>query len=372
MPQEKQSFILYADAREHTGMMTDNQLGHLFRLLMDFAADGTAPTVAEIGDGMVAMAFSFLSAQIARDKKKYQETCEKRREAGRKGAEVTNRLHQAARAAEEAAKAANAAKWAAKSAEHDHDPEPEPDPHPHHDPEPDPESEPEHDPHPDPLPVPGAAAAPAAEPAGDGTKRTTTGEKMTGETAGDGMKKRTMTPEFFPGDRTRERTADRAGGQRGNPPAIWPRPEKLPEDKPLSDLGSCLPVLDGAPDTPEALWVRLGLGEGALTALSQLLAESRAKGIEEGVLAEVIRRTAEHQPKAPLAYLRSSLEQCAARGCRTLAQFLAAYSGSGRGLRVDRAAPSGNNFLADAAFRTGQIRKKRRDAAPEPVYELLT
>lgn len=200
-----------------------------------------------------------------------------------------------------------------------------------------------------------------------------TGEKITGETAGDGMKKtRTTTPEFFPGDRTGERTADRAGEQRGNPPAIWPRPEKLPEDKPLSALGSCLPVLGGAPDTPEALWVRLGLGEGALTALSQLLAESRAKGIEEGVLAEVIRRTAEHQPKAPLAYLRSSLEQCAARGCKTLAQFLAAYSGSGRGLRVDRAAPSGNNFLADAAFRTGQIRKKRRDAAPEPVYELLT
>ena len=106
-----------------------------------------------------------------------------------------------------------------------------------------------------------------------------------------------------------------------------------------------------------------------LPALTQLLAESRAKGIEEGVLAEVIRRTAEHQPKAPLAYLRSSLDQCAARGCKTLDQFQAAHSGSGRGLRVDRATPSGHDFLADAATRP--FRRKRRDAAAEPVYEKL-
>lgn len=137
------------------------------------------------------------------------------------------------------------------------------------------------------------------------------------------------TPEFFPGERT------------GLNPAGQVRAEN---------------------DTPEALWLRLGLGEGALPALAQLLAESRAKGIEEGVLAEVIRRTAEHQPIAPLAYLRSSLDQCAARGGKTLAQFQAAYSGSGRGLRVDRAAPSGRDFLADAATRP--LRRKRRDADP--------
>lgn len=351
MPQEKQSFILYADAREHTGMMTDNQLGHLFRLLMDFVADGTAPTAAEIGDGMVAMAFSFLSAQIARDKKKYQETCEKRRQAGRKAGLIS-----AARRAEAKQAAALSANVDdAQRFQHEHDPDPDPDPEPEYDPDPhpDPESEPEHDPHPDPLPVPGAAAAPAAEPAGGGTMKRMTAENIAEETAGDGMMKRTMTPGIFPGERTKERT--------GITPAGQARGQTQPRGEPLAALGSCLPALGAAANTPEALWVGLGLGQGALPALAQLLAESRARGIEEEVLAEAIRRTAEHQPKAPLAYLRSSLEQCAARGCKTLPQFLAAYSGSGRGMRVDRPAPSGKNFLADAVFRTGEIRKKRRD-----------
>lgn len=193
----------------------------------------------------------------------------------------------------------------------------------------------------------------AAEPAGGGMKmRTTTAEKITGDTTGDGRKMMT-TPGIFPGERTKERT--------GITPAGQARGQTQPGGEPLAALGSCLPVLGAAANTPEALWVGLGLGQGALPTLAQLLAESRARGIEEEVLAEAIRRTAEHQPKAPLAYLRSSLEQCAARGCKTLPQFLAAYSGSGRGMRVDRPAPSGKNFLADAVFRTGEICKKRRD-----------
>lgn len=312
MPQEKQSFILYCDARRHIGMMSDAQAGQLFRLLLDFAAEGRSPAPAEIGDGLVAMAFSFLSAQIGRDQEKYRQTCEKRREAGRKGAEVTNRKRWGS--PDPTGEAGR--QRSAKSPEHDPDPVPEsvPDPHP----DPVPESEP--DPHPESVPGP----APEA-----GEERTTR-----------------RTPEFFPGEGT------------GTDPA-----------EPMATLDSCLAFLKAAPETPEALWARLGLGEGALPALTQLLDESRAKGIEEGVLAEVIRRTAEHQPKAPLAYLRSSLDQCAARGCKTLDQFQAAHSGSGRGLRVDRPTPSGHDFLADAATRP--FRRKRRDAAAEPVYEKL-
>ena len=137
----------------------------------------------------------------------------------------------------------------------------------------------------------------------------------------------------------------------------------------MANLDRCLAFLNAAPETPEALWARLGLGEGALPALTQLLDESRAKGIEEGVLAEVIRRTAEHQHKAPLAYLRSSLDQCAARGCKTLDQFQAAHSGSGRGLRVDRSTPTGHDFLVDAA--THPFRRKRGEDAAGAVYEKL-
>lgn len=91
MNHKKESFILYADTAQHIRLLTDEQAGRLFRLLLDFAADGTCPTPEEIGDNLVALAFSFLSDRIRRDTKKFQDTCEKRREAGRKGAEITNR-----------------------------------------------------------------------------------------------------------------------------------------------------------------------------------------------------------------------------------------------------------------------------------------
>lgn len=91
MNHKKESFILYADTAQHIRLLTDEQAGRLFRLLLDFAADGTSPTPEEIGDNLVALAFSFLSDRIRRDMKKFQDTCEKRREAGRKGAEITNR-----------------------------------------------------------------------------------------------------------------------------------------------------------------------------------------------------------------------------------------------------------------------------------------
>ena len=111
--------------------------------------------------------------------------------------------------------------------------------------------------------------------------------------------------------------------------------------------------------TPEQLWIELGLGKRVGPGLQELLNDCRAKGVEDVVLSEAIKRTAEYEAKAPLPYLRASLEHCIAQGCRTLAQFQAAHSGSGRGLRVDRPTPSGNNFLANAVNRP--FRSKRKD-----------
>lgn len=141
-------------------------------------------------------------------------------------------------------------------------------------------------------------------------------------------------------------------------PVTAPVPVTVPSSSskpPLEEDGMMMTT------TPEQLWIRLGLGSQISPALQELLRDCRAQGVEDAVLAEAIRRTAEYDPKSPLPYLRSTLERCTAQGCRTLAQFQAAHSGSGRGLRVDRPTPSGNNFLANAVFRTGEIRKKRID-----------
>ena len=150
-----------------------------------------------------------------------------------------------------------------------------------------------------------------------------------------------------------------------------PEPEPVPEPVPVPvpENGTGTIFSSSKPPSPEAgmtttmtpeqVWIQLGLGSQVSPALQRLLDDCRAKGVEDAVLAEAIRRTAEYEASAPLPYLRASLERTIAQGCKTLAQFQAAHSGSGRGQRVDRPAPSGRDFLADAATRP--FRRKRRD-----------
>lgn len=145
-------------------------------------------------------------------------------------------------------------------------------------------------------------------------------------------------------------------------PEPEPVPVPVPETEPGTGFSSSKPPSPEAgmtTMTPEQVWIQLGLGSQVSPALQRLLDDCRAKGVEDAVLAEAIRRTAEYEASAPLPYLRASLERAIAQGCKTLAQFQAAHSGSGRGQRVDRPAPSGRDFLADAATRP--FRRKRRD-----------
>lgn len=78
----KKSFMLYIDTYEQWDMLTDEQAGILIKALFEYVQTGEKP---EISDGMVKIAFSFISAQIDRDNEKYQETCQKRADAGKKG-----------------------------------------------------------------------------------------------------------------------------------------------------------------------------------------------------------------------------------------------------------------------------------------------
>lgn len=79
--QNKNSFVLYAEYRQHLDLLTDEECGRLFKAIMDFAATGNVPTL----QGAERMAFSFIQAQMERDNQKYEETRKKRSEAGKLG-----------------------------------------------------------------------------------------------------------------------------------------------------------------------------------------------------------------------------------------------------------------------------------------------
>ena len=77
----KKGFLLYHDYRKHLAMLTDEERGRLLMALLDYSESGVQPELS----GASAMAFSFISWQMDRDAERYEEVCEKRREAGKRG-----------------------------------------------------------------------------------------------------------------------------------------------------------------------------------------------------------------------------------------------------------------------------------------------
>lgn len=77
----KNSFVLYTDYIEQIEMLSREQRGDLLTTIMLYAAGRQLPEI----DGMTKMAFGFIKSQLDRDKEKYEQTVEKRREAGKKG-----------------------------------------------------------------------------------------------------------------------------------------------------------------------------------------------------------------------------------------------------------------------------------------------
>lgn len=114
------------------------------------------------------------------------------------------------------------------------------------------------------------------------------------------------------------------------------------------------PSLDGL----ETSWRELGLGRRMGPVVQQALRAYLAAGLEDALIVQAMREAAEHDVKATLPYIRSILDRCQAQGIHTLDAWQAAHRGGG-GKRVDRAQPSGNDFLADALNRPR--RHKRRE-----------
>ena len=113
------------------------------------------------------------------------------------------------------------------------------------------------------------------------------------------------------------------------------------------------PSLDGL----ETSWRELGLGRRMGPVVQQALRAYLAAGLEDALIVQAMREAAEHDVKATLPYIRSILDRCQAQGIRTLDAWQAAHRGGG-GKRVDRAQPSGNDFLADAAQRPRRHKRK--------------
>ena len=72
MKGSKNSFILYFEQGEQVGLLSDAEAGKLLKALFRFAKTGEG---APLENGMTKMCFSFISAQIARDTKAYEEKC---------------------------------------------------------------------------------------------------------------------------------------------------------------------------------------------------------------------------------------------------------------------------------------------------------
>lgn len=62
---DNKSFVLYVDTQEQISILSDEQAGKLFKALFLYAQSGE---VIQTSDGMLTMAFSFIAAQIQRDK----------------------------------------------------------------------------------------------------------------------------------------------------------------------------------------------------------------------------------------------------------------------------------------------------------------
>ena len=98
----KKSFVIYCDIRDQLELLTDEQVGVLFRSVVKYASNEEE---LSSNDGMVKLLFSVIKKQIDRDTEKYKTVCERRREAGSKG-----RKQKVANAKQNLANVANASK----------------------------------------------------------------------------------------------------------------------------------------------------------------------------------------------------------------------------------------------------------------------
>ena len=77
----KNSFLMYHEYREILEDLTNEELGMLFRAILDYEIDGVEPNFT----GMLKMAFKVIKGNLDRDSQKYDKRCETSSENGKLG-----------------------------------------------------------------------------------------------------------------------------------------------------------------------------------------------------------------------------------------------------------------------------------------------
>ena len=93
------SFLIKHDVRPLIDNLTDEQAGQLLKALMIYSADEESSTFDE---PLLSATYAMMTGHIAEHNRRYQETCERNRENGRRGGEATqsNRMEKEATATE--------------------------------------------------------------------------------------------------------------------------------------------------------------------------------------------------------------------------------------------------------------------------------
>lgn len=81
MCEDKNSFVVYAEIKETIDELTDEEVGKLFRGMVEYQATGEVPEFT----GILKFAFIPVRQQMDRNNSKWQRTRERRAEAGRRG-----------------------------------------------------------------------------------------------------------------------------------------------------------------------------------------------------------------------------------------------------------------------------------------------
>ena len=268
MDEGKKSVILYTEWAQPLKALSLEDKGRIFDAILSYSETGETP---HFDSAAAEMAFSFIRLRLDENAKKWTDVRQKRREAGRRGALVTNSKNQ-----QIPAKAANA-----DFAE--------------------------------------------TNPANVGKERQNTANSAVNVNVNANVN---------------DSVAAKAA-------IAQTAPDTPPEQ----------PTAPPLPPTLEENWRSLGLGRRMGPAVQQALRAYLAAGLEDALIVQAMREAAEHDVKATLPYIRSILDRCQAQGIRTLDAWHAAHRGGG-GKRVDRAQPSGNDFLADATERPRRHKRK--------------
>ena len=80
------AFTSYIENENKLNMLTDEQAGRLYKSLFAYSRTGEKPDFSD--DPVLAYAFIDFTMDIDRDREKYEQTCQRRSEAGKKGSQA--------------------------------------------------------------------------------------------------------------------------------------------------------------------------------------------------------------------------------------------------------------------------------------------